>query len=129
MPGCNHLRVNRHFRLTRSSDYKRVRQMGRSHAHPLLVLITHFTGQETSQFAVSASRSVGGAVQRNRAKRLVREALRQWLPSVAPGWQVILLCRRGAGQARFEDIQQVVQRLLVRAQLLKDPYDSGAPNP
>jgi len=116
--------VKRPFRLTKSSDYKRVRQLGKSYAHPLLVLIAEYTGQETSQFAVSASRSVGGAVVRNRAKRLVREALRPWLPVIPTGWQVVLLCRRGAGWVKFQDMQEAVHDLLARARLLKEPHDS-----
>jgi ribonuclease P protein component len=118
--------VKRQFRLTKSSDYKRVRQLGKSYAHPLLVLVAAHTGQEASQFAVSASRTVGGAVERNRAKRLVREALRPWLPAIASGWQVVMLCRRSAGQAKYHEMQDAVHSLLVRARLLKDSHDSSA---
>lgn len=121
--------MKRQLRLTKSSDYRRVRQNGKSYAHPLLVLIAEHTGQSASQFAISAGRSVGGAVTRNRAKRLVREALRPWLPAVVPGWQVVLLCRRGTGQARYEDVQEVLHHLLERARLLKEPHDSGTPIP
>lgn len=117
--------MKRPFRLTKNSDYKRVRQIGKAYAHPLLVLIADHTGQETSQFAVSAGRSVGGAVVRNRAKRLVREALRPWLPAVDSGWQVVLLCRRGAGQVKFQELQDVVKHLLARARLLKEAHDDS----
>jgi ribonuclease P protein component len=111
--------VKRNFRLTKSTDYKRVRQYGKSHAHPLLVLVALPVEQSTTQLAVSAGRSVGNAVQRNRAKRLIREALRLHLPAIAPGWHVLLIARRPIVEAAFSEVQAALLQLLHRAKLLQ----------
>jgi ribonuclease P protein component len=115
--------VKRRFRLTRSTDFKRVRRLGKSYAHPLIVLIALPNELETSRFAVAAGRSVGEAVGRNQAKRRLREALRPFLPAIASGWDVILLGRRPISTASFHEIQQALQALMQRARILKEPHD------
>jgi ribonuclease P protein component len=64
--------VKRLFRLTRPTDFKRVRRLGRSFAHPLVVLVVlrNMTGE--LHIGITASRTVGGAVQRNRVRRQVK---------------------------------------------------------
>jgi ribonuclease P protein component len=115
--------VKRKFRLTRSTDFKRVRRFGKSYAHPLIVLVALPNEQGITRFAVSAGRSVGNAVQRNRAKRLIREALRPLLPAISPGWNVILLSRRPMAEASFQNVQSALMDLLQRAYLLEESDD------
>ena len=71
--------MQRKFRLTRSEDFKRVRRSGKSYAHPLVVLIVQTHEQPRVKIGVAAGRTVGTAVHRNRAKRLLREAMRSLL--------------------------------------------------
>jgi len=73
-----------------------------------------------TQVGVSASRSMGGAVQRNRAKRLLRESMRAIVPSIPAGWDIILIARAPLLQAHFLDIKTAVQGLLRRAGLSKE---------
>jgi ribonuclease P protein component len=77
----------------------------------------------TTRFAVSAGRSVGNAVQRNRAKRLIREAVRPLIPSVRPGWDVLLLARHALAEAEFLKAQAAVNLLLQRSRLIEDSHD------
>jgi len=109
--------VKRRFRLTRSTDFKRVRSEGKSYAHPLVVLMVSRSDEEVTRVGVSASRSVGGAVERNRAKRLLREAMRPLMTDLPAGWNVILLARAPLLQAHFSDIKSALQGLLQRARL------------
>lgn len=112
--------MKRRFRLTRSTDFKRVRSEGKSYAHPLVVLVTVRSEDEPSpRVGVSASRSMGKAVQRNRAKRLLRESIRPLLPHLSAGWDLILIARAPVLQAPFQEIQTALQGLLRRAGLLK----------
>jgi ribonuclease P protein component len=109
--------VKRSFRLTGTNDFKRVRRTGRSYAHPLVVLIALRSEEDKPRFAVSASRSVGKAVQRNRAKRLIREAVRPVLPQVSPGWDIVLLARERIGGASQDQVREAVMELFERARL------------
>jgi ribonuclease P protein component len=112
--------VKRKFRLTRSTDFKRVRRFGKSYAHPLIVLVTLPNEQEKPRLAVSAGRSLEGAVERNRAKRLLREAIRPTIPSVFPGWDYLFLARRTILNAPFPSITSAVTDLLRQAHLWKE---------
>ncbi len=111
------LQVQRRFRLTSSNDFKRVRRLGKSYAHPLLVLIAQKNELGILRFAVSAGRRVGNAVRRNRAKRLLREAIRSLIPDIAPGWDFVILARQPMEKATFIQTQEALIRLLQRAKL------------
>lgn len=111
--------MNRKYRLTSAIDFKRVRRNGKSYAHPLVIVIVNPNDLSISRFGVAAGRSVGGAVQRNRAKRLLREAIRRNLPVISAGWDVILIARAALVAADGDAIQDAFTELLTRTGLLK----------
>ncbi len=115
------LRVQRKFRLTRSEDFKRVRRSGKSYAHPLVVLIVEKNEQGNIRVGVAAGRTTGTAVQRNRAKRLLREAMRSLLPNIASNADLILIARSGLASAALADTRSALLNLLQRAQLIAPP--------
>jgi ribonuclease P protein component len=109
--------VKRNFHLTSSTDFKRVRRFGKSYAHPLVVLVVMPNELGKPRLAVSAGRALGGAVERNRAKRLLREAIRPNLPMVLPGWDCIFLARKPILTAPFLNVQSAVIALFHQAHL------------
>lgn len=116
--------MKRRFRLTRSTDFQRVRRSGKSYAHPLLVLIALPNEQAQTRVGVSASRAVGTAVKRNRARRLIRAAMQDHLAHLTAGWDLILIARSPMSGAGFLQVQSAVSQLLRRARLIEaDPGD------
>jgi ribonuclease P protein component len=112
--------VKRKFRLTSATDFKRVRRYGKSHAHPLVVLISLPNDLDVTRFGVAAGRSLGNAVRRNRAKRQIREVIRPLIPSLKPGWDNLLLARSDMAEASFKEIKTAIETVLKRAELFKD---------
>jgi ribonuclease P protein component len=129
------------FRLRRRSDVLRVRQTGRPYRHPLLILLVcnSAAGGERStvnksehllpsRFAFLASRRVGNAVTRNRARRVLREAVRKKLAVVAPGWDCVVIAREPTATAAFADIESALVELFRRARILSPDNPGQAPS-
>jgi ribonuclease P protein component len=112
--------MNRKYRLTRSTDFKRVRRTGKAYAHPLVVLITNPAETGSLRIGVAAGKSVGGAVQRNRVKRLLREAARGELAHLKPGWDMVLLARTPSSGASLAEITSALRSLMIRAGIYCD---------
>lgn len=110
--------MDRRHRLTNSSDFKRVRHTGQSFAHPFVLLIVSENQLDHARFGVSASRSVGNAVQRNRAKRRLREAFRIFLPQISPGWDIVAIARPALLDASWEKLQRALLSKLSQAGLI-----------
>ena len=112
--------MKRRFRLTRSTDFQRVRRIGRSYAHPLVVFITAPNELQAVRVGVVAGRAVGMAVHRNRVKRRLRACIDPLLPCLPTGWDMVFQARKPMDQAGFAEICEAVQLLLKRAGLLHD---------
>ncbi|RMF33667.1 MAG: ribonuclease P protein component [Chloroflexi bacterium] len=111
--------MKRPYRLRRNQDFRRVRQEGRSWAHPLLILGAAPNDLSYTRIGVTASRRVGKAVRRNRAKRLLREAVRRRYDRIRPGWDLVLIARPAIVEATFHQVDQALEQLLQRAGLLR----------
>ncbi len=108
----------RPYRLTRSDEYKRVQRGGRSRAHPLLILVSAPNGGDMVRVGLTVGKKVGGAVARNRAKRLLREAVRLYLSRIAPGHDIVLVGRPETPGAGREAVAAALGQLLQRSGLL-----------
>lgn len=107
-------------RLSRSADFDRVFRQGRSHAGRELVLYVFPRGEgEEPRLGLSVSRKVGGAVQRNRVKRLLREAFALEGARLPAGTDAVVVARHEANalaeREGLEGIRRALGQLLEQA--------------
>ena len=103
----------------------RVRRTGKSYAHPLVILISSPNELPLTRFGVTASKAVGSAVLRNRAKRRIRAAIRSVLPRVGAGWDILIIARAPLIDAEWLRICEVLQGLLKKSKILKMENDES----
>jgi ribonuclease P protein component len=72
-------------------------------------------GPGDGRTAFVAGRRVGGAVVRNRARRVLREAWRALSPSMPPETDVVIVARSGILRARTQELEIEMRELLRRA--------------
>jgi ribonuclease P protein component len=112
--------VSKRGRLSRSADFERVYRQGRSHANRWLVLYAFPRAPEGEpRLGLSVSRKVGGAVDRNRVKRLLREAFDARAGVLAEGQDVVLVARPDlrelAEREGAEGVGRVLDELVEKA--------------
>ncbi len=113
----------RRGRLSRSAEFDRVYRQGRSTANRELVLYAFpnpaADGTDGPRVGLSVSRKVGGAVQRNKVKRLLREALAQHEEQLPSGHDLVVVARPDAlelaERAGLDGIGASLEQLLARA--------------
>ncbi|MBN1956337.1 MAG: ribonuclease P protein component [Anaerolineae bacterium] len=111
--------MERRIRLRRPADFERVRQEGCSLSHPLLVLVVRPSGFDCTRIGVVASRKIGNAVARNRARRLLRESARHLYPRIASGWDLVLIARPMILRAKEPQVREALALLARQAALLE----------
>jgi ribonuclease P protein component len=100
-------------RIRRRTEYQQIYQRGaRAHSRYCTMFVL---GNELSfgRLGIAASRKLGGAVQRNRAKRLIREIFRR--NKLAPGFDVVVVPKREVLDASLTVLEADYRATLERA--------------
>ncbi len=100
---------------------RRVRREGRAVASGPLVarVLPNGLDPPRNRYAVIAGKRCGKAVQRNRLKRLTREAIRHLHPRLRPGYDLVLICRGTVAEMPgLAEAEGALEHIVRRAGLL-----------
>lgn len=94
-----------------------IRHHGRHWVHRLIVMGGLPSKLDLTRYGFIVSRKLGKAVERNRLRRRLREAVRLRHAKIAPGWDLVFVGRPPLRGASFDEIGAAVEELLRQAGL------------
>ena len=101
--------------ICRNNDFRRIYARGKSYVSPLVVVYALKNRTKNVRVGITTSKKVGNAVQRNRSRRVIREAFRALAPRVRPGFDLVLVARGKTPYVKSTDVRRQLERQLQAA--------------
>ena len=101
--------------LRRKADFDTIGRQGTVRSSRLLILRSLRREVPGTRIGLSTPRTLGGAVQRNRVRRRLRDLLRGQLDVEGSGWDLLLIARPEAGSATYAELRETLRSLLERS--------------
>ena len=101
--------------LRRKADFDSLGRRGSVRSTRLLVLRSLRTDRPETRIGLSTPKSLGGAVQRNRVRRRLRELIRERYGAIGGGWDLLVIARPEAGAASYAELREMLRSLLERS--------------
>ena len=99
--------------VRKRAEFELIYQTGSKRSGRLMTLFTRARDEGAARLGIAATRKMGGAVERNRAKRVVREVFRHHKPAGAI--DVVVIPRREMLDAPYERVEAEFRSLLSRS--------------
>jgi ribonuclease P protein component len=113
-PGCG---LSRRQRITRPAEFDEAYRQNRKFVGRFMVLYVRTGERAGLRLGVVSSRKVGGAVERNRARRLIRETYRRQRAGLRGAADVVLVARAAIARARPGELAADFDDLALRSGL------------
>jgi ribonuclease P protein component len=99
-------RFPRSHRLRKRPEFLSLQREGRRRSAGHFTVVTRAKDALPSRLGITTSRKVGGAPERNRIRRLVREFFRRHREQIVPPRDVLVIARPGASALRYWDVER-----------------------
>ncbi len=113
----------RQNRLSAETDFKRVYRTRQTVRAQGAVIFFIRNSLSVSRFGFVVGKKFGKAVERNRIKRLFREAVQYNLPQILSGYDVVIQIKSALPDTTLWPIENSILRAFAHARVLKVPYD------
>lgn len=110
--------------LTHNSEFTRAYMRGKSFVHPHVVLYVNRNRLGHTRVGITASKKIGNAVTRNRARRVIRAALQQALPPDVGGYDLVFVARGQTPRLKSTQVAKTAAKLLRAAGVLQSAAQS-----
>ena len=106
--------------ICENRDYRRIYSRGKSVVTPQIVIYIFKNRLNKKRVGITTGKKIGNAVKRNRARRIIREAVRVLLPDMKEGFDLILVARGKTPFLKSTDIKECLLREFKKAGILKE---------
>ena len=103
--------------LKLNKEFKTAYYHGKTYVHPLLVLYARKNKFKQQRVGITTGKKIGGAVQRNRCRRIIREAYRQCRPHITGNYDFVFVARNATTHAKSTELCAVMEQLFKKAGL------------
>ena len=110
--------------LKLNSDVRRVYARGKSYVNPALVTYVLKNRAGICRIGITTGKKLGNAVERNRCRRIIKEAFRQNQSLCTGGWDIVFVARQKTIRQKSTDIEKVLFAHLSKAGVIKQAPQS-----
>ncbi len=96
-------------------EFRRAYNRGKSFVSPYLVAYCFKRKYGGIRIGITSGKKIGNAVQRNRCRRIIREAFRLLYPEMSGHWDIIFVARTATVHKKSTDIMRVMRKQLKEA--------------
>lgn len=98
--------------IHQNTDFRRVYGRGKSCTSPALVVYCLKNRAGVCRIGITTSKKLGGAVERNRCRRRIKEAYRHLRPQCIGGWDIVFVARFKTLRLKTGDVEKMMQTQL-----------------
>ena len=98
--------------ICQNTDFRRVYGRGKSCKSPALVVYSLKNRAGICRIGITTSKKLGGAVERNRCRRIIKEAYRRLSPECIGGWDIVFVARFKTLRLKSTDVEQAMRSQL-----------------
>ena len=95
--------------LNQNKDFRTLYYRGRSQVSPVLVTYVKKNKLGVCRVGITTGKKVGKAVQRNRCRRLIREAYRLLRPTIQGHWDIVFVARTRTAQTSMQQVKKAME--------------------
>lgn len=104
--------------LTENHDFRRLYAKGRSFVSPVLVTYVAKNRLDETRIGITTGKRIGIAVDRSRARRVIRAAYRAVMPQVTEGYDVVFVARSRTCRVKMQEVEAAMRVHLRKAGVL-----------
>ena len=111
--------------LNQNKDFRSLYYRGRSKVSPYLVVYVRKNKLGLNRIGITSGKKLGGAVQRNRCRRLIREAYRLLSPQIQGHWDIVFVARTRTVHASMQQVKHAMNEQFRALSLLSAKPHGG----
>lgn len=110
--------MNKIITIKENIIFNSLYRRGKSIVAKQIVLYYKENNLNINRFGITVSKKIGTSVERNRAKRIVRESLRIFGDDIVKGYDIIIVCRQAINSCKRQDLDRAMWYVLNKANIV-----------